>query len=258
MYDKSDLIKETYITALNKKVSIYGSISYFNKKTKNEMFKIISPENFLKFFVNRDTNKDSLSFQLTSISGNLPTLKDKKIHNLSLTRIGRKRKLSMQELIETIIIHTQQNFEIIDGLNPVQIEIKDDRIINVLKKHKNVIYELTLLRILLQQSTKNNTEQVFITCRELNDVKKALIDSKIYGLLGIIDLKKITSWDEINGQLIWINATFEEQKEINNSRHLCFPFTTKTLNDLLSFSIYLLDDNNKEITFVDSGKKLVF
>ena len=258
MYDKSDLIKETYITALNKKVSIYGSISYFNKKTKNEMFKIISPENFLKFFVNRDTNKDSLSFQLTSISGNLPTLKDKKIHNLSLTRIGRKRKLSMQELIETIIIHTQQNFEIIDGLNPVQIEIKDDRIINVLKKHKNVIYELTLLRILLQQSTKNNTEQVFITCGELNDVKKALIDSKIYGLLGIIDLKKITSWDEINGQLIWINATFEEQKEINNSRHLCFPFTTKTLNDLLSFSIYLLDDNNKEITFVDGGKKLVF
>ena len=222
------------------------------------MFKIISPENFLKFFVNRDTNKDSLSFQLKSISGNLPTLKDKKIHNLSLTRIGRKRKLSMQELIETIIIHTQQNFEIIDGLNPVQIEIKDDRIINVLKKHKNVIYELTLLRILLQQSTKNNTEQVFITCRELNDVKKALIDSKIYGLLGIIDLKKITSWDEINGQLIWINATFEEQKEINNSRHLCFPFTTKTLNDLLSFSIYLLDDNNKEITFVDGGKKLVF
>ena len=164
----------------------------------------------------------------------------------------------MQELIETIIIHTQQNFEIIDGLNPVQIEIKDDRIINVLKKHKNVIYELTLLRILLQQSTKNNTEQVFITCGELNDVKKALIDSKIYGLLGIIDLKKITSWDEINGQLIWINATFEEQKEINNSRHLCFPFTTKTLNDLLSFSIYLLDDNNKEITFVDGGKKLVF
>ena len=88
MYDKSDLIKETYITALNKKVSIYGSISYFNKKTKNEMFKIISPENFLKFFVNRDTNKDSLSFQLMSISGNLPTLRDKKVHKLSLTRIG--------------------------------------------------------------------------------------------------------------------------------------------------------------------------
>ena len=39
---------------------------------------------------------------------------------------------------------------------------------------------------------------------------------------------------------------------------MCFPFTTKTLNDLLSFSIYLLDeldDNNKEITFEDGEKK---
>ena len=32
LYDKSDLIKETYITELNRKVLIYGSISYFNKK----------------------------------------------------------------------------------------------------------------------------------------------------------------------------------------------------------------------------------
>ena len=80
MYDKSDLIKETYIAALNKKISIYGSISYFNnkKKTENEIFKTINPENFVKTFVNRDTNK-YLSFQLTSISGNLPILKEKKI-----------------------------------------------------------------------------------------------------------------------------------------------------------------------------------
>ena len=52
-YKKSDLIKETYITALNKIISIYGSISYFNKKTENEIFKIISPENLLKLFVKK-------------------------------------------------------------------------------------------------------------------------------------------------------------------------------------------------------------
>ena len=111
-------------------------IRYFNKKTENEIFKIISPENLLKFFVNKNTNKDSLSFQLTSISGNLPTLKDKKIHNLSLTKIGRKSKLPMLEPIETIIIRAQQNFEIVGGLNPIQIEIEDDRVVNMLKKHK--------------------------------------------------------------------------------------------------------------------------
>ena len=64
---------------------------------------------------------------------------------------------------------------------------------------------------------KNNTFYIIqyykiITCRELNDVKKALINSKTYGLLGIIDFKKINNWEEIKGQLIWINATLEEQK----------------------------------------------
>ena len=47
-----------------------------------------------------------------------------------------------------------------------------------------------------------------------------------------------------------MNATLDEQNKINNSRHLCFSSQKKTLNDLLSFSIYLLDDNNnKEIFF---------
>ena len=121
--------------------------------------------------------------------------------------------------------------------------------VNILNRYKNVIYKLTPLGILFPAlvyyfttgyiiSIKNNTEQVFITCRGLNDVKKALINSKIYGLLGIIDLKKINNWEEVKGQSIWINATLEDQKGINGSRYLCFPFTTKALNDLLSFSVY--------------------
>ena len=63
-------------------------------------------------------------------------LKIKKIRNLSLTRIGRKRKLPKQEPIETIIIRAQQNFQIVGGLNPVQIKIEDLRIINALKNIK--------------------------------------------------------------------------------------------------------------------------
>ena len=34
LYDKNDLLKETFITALNQKISIYDSISYFNKKNR--------------------------------------------------------------------------------------------------------------------------------------------------------------------------------------------------------------------------------
>ena len=69
---------------------------------------------------------------------------------------------------------------------------------------------------------------------ELNDVEKSLINDKAYRLLWIIDLKKVNNWEKVKGKSLWVNATFEE--EINNSRHLCFSFTTLTLNELLNFS----------------------
>ena len=71
------------------------------------------------------------SLQLTSVIGKLPKFKYKKIYNLSLTKIGEKRKSQMAEPIETVIIPTQQSFEIASGLNPEQIEIEDDRILNI-------------------------------------------------------------------------------------------------------------------------------
>ena len=37
---------------------------------------------------------------------------------------------------------------------------------------------------------------------------------------------------------------------------MCFPFVTKSLNDLLSFNIYLQDDKNKEIEFNLGEKKI--
>ena len=40
----------------------------------------------------------------------------------------------MQEPIETIIVCAQQNFDAAGGLNPIQIEIEDDRILNTLKQ----------------------------------------------------------------------------------------------------------------------------
>ena len=33
LYDRSGFIKQAFITALNKTISLYGSVSYFNKKT---------------------------------------------------------------------------------------------------------------------------------------------------------------------------------------------------------------------------------
>ena len=40
----------------------------------------------------------------------------------------------MPKPIEIIIIRAQQSFEIAGGLNSFQIEIEDDRVLNMLKK----------------------------------------------------------------------------------------------------------------------------
>ena len=257
MYDKSNLIKETCITPLNKKISIYGSFSYFQGKTPKEILTLLSAGNFLEFFVEKNTLKNELKFQLTTTSGNTPKIKDSTIHNFSIMRLGRKRKLVMQEPIDTIIVCAQQNFDIVGGLNPIQIELEVDRVLNALKKYKNVLYRVTPLSLLFPASTTNDTKQIFITCRQLNDVKKALLSSKIYELLAIIDLDKIDNWGEMKGQPTLINAVFKDHKEINNNSHLCFPFMTKSLNDLVSFIIYLIDDDNKELAFKTDEKKLV-
>ena len=45
----------------------------------------------------------------------------------------------MAEPIEIIIIRAQQDFDIAGGLNPIQIEIENDRIINTLKKNTKMV-----------------------------------------------------------------------------------------------------------------------
>ena len=67
----------------------------------------------------------------------------------------------------------------------------------------------------------------------------------------------MNNWEKIKGQSLWINATLEKQNEINNSRHLCYLFSTLSLNDLLNFSVILLAGNNKEIEFNANEKKII-
>ena len=87
----------------------------------------------MKLFVDKDKNRNSLSFQLTDISGKIPKLKDKKVHNFSLTTIEQKKKRQIAEPIETVIIRIRQSYEIARGLNLVQIEKEDNRVLNILK-----------------------------------------------------------------------------------------------------------------------------
>ena len=99
--------------------------------------------------------------------------------------------------------------------------------------------------------------KIFFTCRELNNAKTALINGKIYNVLGVTNLNKTNNWECITGKSFWVNINFNETNQINNnSEHLSFSFATSSLNDLLNFSINLIDDNSKTIEFNTGETKI--
>ena len=201
LYDKSNLIKKTFVTAINKQLNLYGSFSYFSEKTSISNLILINSNNLLKFFIEKNSLKSNLKFQLAQINGSEVKTSDNKIHHFSITKLGKKRKRNMQEPKETIIVRAQQNFDIDGGLNPIEIEIKDDRITNLLKKYKNVVYKITPLGILFPASITNDTTQIFILGKNLSGVKKSILNKKSFNVLAIVDLKKINNWGGIKGQM---------------------------------------------------------
>ena len=183
LYNKSNFIKKTFVTAIKKYLNVYGSFSYFSGKSSNFDLKMISFNDILKFLVKKISQITNLKFQLARINGSNIKTNDNKIHHFSITKLGKRKKRQMSDPIETIIIRVQQDFDIDGGLNPIQIEIKDDNIINLLQKYKNVAYKITPLGLLFPASFKNNTSQVFILEKHVSGVKKSIINKKIFDIL---------------------------------------------------------------------------
>ena len=67
LYDKSNLIKKTYITSLNKQIAFYGSFSYFSGKTAVKNLTLLSTNDLLKFFIEKKSSKTNLNLQLKHI-----------------------------------------------------------------------------------------------------------------------------------------------------------------------------------------------
>ena len=108
LYDKSNLIKKTFISAIQKQLSLYGSFSYFSGDTTTEILNLIEPSNFIKFFIEKKkVIKDNVQLHLALVNGSNVDTKDKTIHNFSITKLGKRRKMMSQEPIDTIIIRAQ-------------------------------------------------------------------------------------------------------------------------------------------------------
>lgn len=81
---------------------------------------------------------------------------------------------------------------------------------------------------------------------------------KKYNILGIINLNKKSNWEYIKGKSLWVNVNFNKTDQINNSEYVYFSFKIYLLNDLLDFSINLIDENGTAIIFNATEKKYQF
>ena len=143
------------------------------------------------------TQPTLLKLQIAYVSASEVKTEDQKIHDFSISRLGKPQKNMLSEPAETVIIRAQTEFDVVGGLNPIQVQIVDDTVLNILRKYKNVAYKITPLGLLFPATITNDTNHIFITTTKISGAKKATLNYKIYDLLADIDTDKINKWKDI-------------------------------------------------------------
>ena len=253
IYDRSNIIKITFISELNKILPIISFFSYFGT-TETTKLHLPSSKNAQSFSIEKDAIKNTIDFQIALASGLDLVTNDKKVHELFITKLNKKEKSI--RVLEFIMIREQQGFGDGREISPIEIKIESNKIQNIFDKFKNSKIRFKLNGILFTSSVKNDTEKIFLQTTGLTGAKYALINDKYKQVIGVIKLNEIENWSEIKNSSRWENFTFQEQKDHRNTSHPSFNFTTNNKDDVLGFHLKLIDTNNNLITFADGVKKI--
>ena len=202
---------------------------------------------------------DSFNFNLlhTNLSGKID-LEKQEIENFmiiatpKLTKTGQKRK--MVEVIDTVIVKALQSYDKYSTLNPLEINLNSNYMSKIIDDYKGLTFEVRLINVLFSLSIKNDKQNVFITCQNLDSSKKALINNKIYGILGIINLREIKKWEEMKGKSLYVNAKIDDSHYTDNTKHFEFKFKTSFPTEFLELTCEFLDDKANKIEFDDNVK----
>ena len=158
------------------------------------------------------------------------------------------------DIIDTIqILGIQdQNYNF---LNPVYISITTDNIIQELTEYKKYRYRFVLESLLFSSNFQNGTDVIFVSCEGLSNSKEALINSKLYSVLGVCYLNELQDWELVKGQPKRLQTVFADSEFQNKASHLAFAFLMQNISDLLNFTVTLLDGNGNKLAFPHSEKK---
>ena len=230
------------------------------ENTKNNKLDLIKPTDGLKFQLLKDVYKNALSFELVKVHEDRSfTVIGDRVFNFGLLKtkkhktIGQKRPMAL-EIIDTIRILSIQA-QNVNFINLITISISSDTIIQELTKHKKYRYRFVLESLLFSSNFKNNTDVVFVSCEGLSNAREALINSKLHSVLGVCYLSKVKDWVKIKGQSKRSQAIFVDSEQQQKTAHLAFAFITRSISDILNFTVTLLDGNENKLVFPDGETK---
>ena len=75
------------------------------------------------------------------------------------------------EIVDTVRILGLQNFDDYGRLNPVEITIDSNKIIETLSNYKKYKFRFIIESLLFSTNLQNNTDVIFITCDGLMEAK---------------------------------------------------------------------------------------
>ena len=233
LYDNNSLIRETFVSELNKRVYLIGSISFYEEVNETVKSFLIRKDTKLKFGIKKNQVIENFNFNLSHTNASGKTLlKKDEIQNLmiigteKLTRNGQKRK--MVEVIDTIIVKALQSYNKYSTLNPLEINLNSNYLSKIIHDYKGFTFEVRLINILFSSSLENDTQNIFMVYHNLNSTRKALINNKIYLLLGIINLNEIKQWSEMKGKSLHVNAKIGDSPYMQNAKHFGFKFKSSS------------------------------
>ena len=96
---------------------------------------------------------------------------------------------------------------------------------------------------------------MFLQTTGLKSAKYALLNNEYKQIIGIVNLKQIENWDALKQSSKLVDITFQEQIENKNTLHPSFSFISNNNEDVLGFSLKLVDSNSKIIKFTEGEKK---
>ena len=158
------------------------------------------------------------------------------------------------ELIDTIRILGIQDKDH-DSLNPINISVSSDTVIQELTKYRKYRYRIVLESLLFSLNIENETDVNFVSCDGLANVKEALINSKLGRVLGVCYLNEWKNWELIKGQSKRSQAIFTDSEFQNKPSHFAFAFLTRSISDMLNFKVTLLNGDGNKIKFPVNEKK---